>query len=130
MTSILRGNQIFFGRYTSATPVTGWLRHPRLFDSPNPEERRNARARAERRVRKLWEELRHAEETYEAALAEIARARETATAIDELLRYNFPRVPGAEMFSRWDMQEFPPDLLITNTSMLAAMLVREVDEPL
>ncbi|MCS6029422.1 hypothetical protein LNO20_16225 [Klebsiella quasipneumoniae subsp. quasipneumoniae] len=24
------GNRIFFGRYTSATKVTGWLKHPRL----------------------------------------------------------------------------------------------------
>ena len=34
------------------------------------------------------------------------------------------------MTSRWDMQEHPPDILITNTSMLNAMLAREVDSPI
>ncbi|MFH1717708.1 MAG: DEAD/DEAH box helicase [Planctomycetota bacterium] len=31
---------------------------------------------------------------------------------------------GAEMWSRWDMQDHPPDLLITNYSMLNIMLMR------
>ncbi|MFD2423300.1 hypothetical protein ACFSUI_03305 [Ralstonia solanacearum] len=34
------------------------------------------------------------------------------------------------MVSRWDMQATPPDILITNISMLATMLVREVDAPI
>ena len=31
----LQGNRIFFGRYTSATKVTGYLEHPRRGDDPN-----------------------------------------------------------------------------------------------
>jgi broad-specificity NMP kinase len=31
---------------------------------------------------------------------------------------------AAEMFHRWEMQESPPDLLITNVSMLSIMLMR------
>lgn len=31
------------------------------------------------------------------------------------------------MLSRWEMQKSPPDILITNTSMLSTMLVREID---
>ena len=42
----------------------------------------------------------------------------------------FPSTDGAELLSRWDVQQTPPDLLVTNTSMLSAMLVREVDAPL
>ena len=34
---------------------------------------------------------------------------------------------GAEMWSRWDMQSHPPDLLITNYSMLNIMLMRSVE---
>lgn len=41
--------------------------------------------------------------------------------------FMFPAVDGNEVISRWDMQEHPPDLLITNVSMLSAMLNREVD---
>ena len=31
------------------------------------------------------------------------------------------------MWSRWDMQEDPPDILITNYSMLNIMLMRNVE---
>ena len=34
---------------------------------------------------------------------------------------------GAEMWSRWDMQNHPPDLLITNYSMLNIMLMRGLE---
>ncbi|MFH1719877.1 MAG: DEAD/DEAH box helicase [Planctomycetota bacterium] len=34
---------------------------------------------------------------------------------------------GAEMWSRWDMQDHPPDLLITNYSMLNIMLMRSLE---
>ncbi len=42
----------------------------------------------------------------------------------------FPSVDGAEQVSRWDMHRHPPDILITNVSMLSAMLNREVDSPI
>ena len=32
------------------------------------------------------------------------------------------------MRSRWDMQDHPPDILITNFSMLSVMLMRDADE--
>ncbi len=35
---------------------------------------------------------------------------------------------GAEMASRWYMQEFPPDVLITNFSMLNVMLMRGLEQ--
>ena len=42
--------------------------------------------------------------------------------------YFFPRLDGSEMRSRWDMQDHPPDILITNFSMLSIMLMREADQ--
>lgn len=39
----------------------------------------------------------------------------------------FPRFDGGEMWSRWDMQEAPPDILVTNYSMLNIMLMRDVE---
>ena len=119
----LGGNRIFFGRYTSATPVTGWLHHPRLSASAE-------RARVERRVRDLYQASSEAEATWLAARREVERARKAKEEFDELLPFNFSRPIGAEVISRWDMQAFPPDILITNTSMLSAMLSREIDEPI
>lgn len=40
------------------------------------------------------------------------------------LKELFPSLDGAEMRSRWDMQDDPPDILITNFSMLSIMLMR------
>ena len=39
-------------------------------------------------------------------------------------------IVSSEMRSRFDMQQTPPDILITNYSMLAMMLMREVDNPI
>ncbi|WP_415062094.1 DEAD/DEAH box helicase [Bdellovibrio sp.] len=35
---------------------------------------------------------------------------------------------GSELVTRWDMQDFPPDILITNYSMLSIMLLREREQ--
>jgi len=42
----------------------------------------------------------------------------------------FQSLHGAEMWSRWDMQDSPPDILITNYSMLNIMLMRGVEAPI
>ncbi len=39
----------------------------------------------------------------------------------------FQKLDGAEMWSRWDMQDHAPDLLITNYSMLNIMLMRSIE---
>jgi DEAD/DEAH box helicase domain-containing protein len=43
-------------------------------------------------------------------------------------RYFFPQVDGAELLTRWDIQDYPPDILITNYSMLNIMLMRQDEE--
>jgi len=40
------------------------------------------------------------------------------------IKYQFPSHRFGELHSRWDMIETPPDILITNTSMLNVMLAR------
>jgi len=49
---------------------------------------------------------------------------------DDERRYFIPRTDGAEMRSRWDMQTYPPDILITNYSMLSIALLRAIDQGL
>jgi DEAD/DEAH box helicase/Helicase conserved C-terminal domain len=96
------GNRFYFGRYTGATPVTG---------SPaNPLALRDLRR----------------------YLRETERRRATARRLSgqpgsEGVQYFVPSLDGAEMRSRWDMAAAPPDILITNYSMLNVMLLRERD---
>ncbi|WP_280352398.1 DEAD/DEAH box helicase [Nocardia abscessus] len=98
-----QGHRFFFGRYTGATPVTG------LCTSDI----------AVQRLQKILFE------TEQRAMRAAAVA--AATGKDEV-RYFVPRLDGAEMRSRWDMADQPPDVLVTNYSMLNVMLLRERDE--
>lgn len=95
-----RGHRFYFGRYTGATPVTGNSDNPRAI-----ERLQTGLLETERRA---------------------ARATQVAAATgNEDVQYFVPRLDGAEMRSRWDMIAAPPDVLVTNYSMLNIMLLRE-----
>ncbi|MGO9571939.1 MAG: DEAD/DEAH box helicase [Desulfomonilaceae bacterium] len=118
----MNGNRIYFGRYTGNTPVPGHEQNRH----GNPD-----RQRIERLARELIDLDRGAMAAAEYAAQKEAeatteKAREAACDII----YFFPRLDGAEMRSRWDMQQYPPDILITNYSMLSIMLMREADSPI
>ena len=107
------GNKIYFGRYNGETPVPG-----HEFGRPNRTgTRRPDRPRIEALAAKL-------KETEAAARAVEEYAQQSG---DGHVRYFFPRLDGSEMRSRWDMQDAPPDILITNFSMLSIMLMRDAD---
>ena len=60
----------------------------------------------------------------------IAEESAAVRADDDLptdVRHYFPNIDGGEMWSRWDMQDTPPDILITNYHMLNIMLMRHVE---
>src|SRR6266487_1395295 len=104
-----RGNRITFGRYTSQTPVPGPIRVP----GPDGRDARN----------KLRAILREIDEQQE----ELRKALRASPNADIALDY-FPRLDGGETWSRWDMQETSPDILITNYSMLNIMLMRAIEK--
>lgn len=108
-------NRIFFGRYTGKSPVTGFRKHPRLAEEEIWKDR------AERSRTKLKKEMKRYR-AIQRRLADEGRSED--------LRYVFPSTDGGELISRWDMQATPPDILVTNQSILNAMLVREVDAPI
>ncbi len=88
------GNQIYFGRYTGRTPISG--------------------ERTSSNTGRLRDELRKTHDDAQAVAGSPAE------------RF-FQSMDGAEMWSRWDMQETPPDILITNYSMLNIMLMRTIE---
>ena len=65
---------------------------------------------------------------FDAYLQQLAEEWESLT---EKLRStgNWPAVGGPEMLCRWDMQAAPPDILVTNYSMLEYMLIRPIESP-
>jgi DEAD/DEAH box helicase domain-containing protein len=100
------GNRVLFGRYTGSTPVPGPLPI-----GPGSD------ADKERRLRQYMKKLEK----------EFQKAKEAAQ-FDPEIRYHFQNLLGGEMWSRWDMQLTPPDILITNYSMLNIMLMRDVEQ--
>ena len=109
-------NRFYFGRYNGTTPVAG---HEYDYNHDGTRDRLN-----KDKIDELQEEFN-----------EIEQCSEQATAYDnanngglEDVRFFFPSLDGAEMCSRWDMQAYPPDIFVTNFSMLSIMLMRDVDE--
>ena len=122
------GNRIFFGRYTGATPVTGHLLHPRRAKDPDEMRRQKRRIATLRKRLTSIADMQHEARFHDRRNRE--RAEATKEKAGEETRFLFPSVDGSELVSRWDMHVTPPDIMVTNSSMLAAMLVREVDAPI
>ena len=114
--SYMQGNRITFGRFNGETPVSG---HPF-----NSDGRRNGSARD-----RLSKAMSDQTETYNQLLDTYKNAQgESRKTVAELLNF-FPRLDdcSSEMVHRWDMQRRPPDIFITNFSMLSIMLMRHRD---
>jgi ATP-dependent helicase YprA (DUF1998 family) len=111
------GNRIHFGRYNGETPVAGY------------EYKQTGRPNREK-IEELSERLTEIDQSYRVAEqhAEWGRAQNPPDQDAQDAVYFFQRLDGAEMRSRWDMQDHPPDILITNFSMLSIMLMREADQ--
>lgn len=101
-TGPMEGNRFWFGRYNVVSPVSG------------TEESTSKRSELKKRLLEM-------DTDWARALASAA-ARES----DDVLHY-FQNPEGSEMWSRWDMQSHPPDILITNYSMLNIMLMRGLE---
>jgi hypothetical protein len=100
------GNRITFGRYTGQTDVSGIQKDDSI-----------------RRLKKGLKELEQQRQEIETDI------QNNPSRLQDMpdLPYYFPRLDGGEMWSRWDMQESPPDILITNYSMLNIMMMRSIE---
>lgn len=102
----LGGNKIYFGRITSQTPFAGELK---------------------KSEKKLREYLKNIDKNIEDLDNYLNDKDEP---LKGEYRSFFGRLDGSEMYSRYDMQVTPPDILITNFSMLSVMLMRKIEEPI
>ena len=105
------GNRIYFGRYNGNTPVPG-----QEVDEKGKVNRR--------KIDRLIKDLNAMEQAAKAVEAHAKKLNR-----DEMRAF-FPRLDGSEMRCRWDMQDSPPDILISNYSMLSIMLMRDADAPI
>ena len=113
-------HRFYFGRFNGPTPVAG---HP--FKSSG-ETNGGKRASLARALDSLYND--HARvHKYITENPDDLTPKELTE-----IRNFFPRVShdSAEMLHRWEMQQTPPDILITNYSMLQTMLMRHADPAL
>lgn len=100
------GNKFYFGKYTGRTEVPG--------------TRHGANAT---RTNRLREYLKKNQARFDALQQKVLQEDYDKSALNYI-----PNGYSSEMLSRWDMQETPPDLLITNYSMLSIALGREDEQ--
>lgn len=117
MSQRLNGNRIFFGRYNGATPTPGYPKYKET----------NSNKRIYDNLLLAMQQLdNNTKDTLSLVDTPKYEVRRTIAPMTE----GKDRIASAEMRSRFDMQQTPPDILITNYSMLAMMLMREVDNPI
>lgn len=127
MDTNLGGNRIYFGSYNGATIA------PKSYDLIQGEVNGGRIERGEftQKKRDVARELRKKVENYASSLRYYNRLDGEERNRKEDVLYIAPRLGGeratAEMVTRWDMQNWPPDILITNTSMLSIMLMRKAE---
>lgn len=118
------GRPLWFGRYTRAT-------------LPNGNKKTTGKY-GERNVGDIGTDMRKFVKTFDAVELSQRKLLEDRYPEDrgkvelELLKFmcQFEDPRSGEMMTRWDMQSTPPDILITNYSMLNAMLMRDVEDEL
>lgn len=127
-------NRVRFGRYNGTTPVAG---HPwrldnegrRELNKPKHDELKLALKQAIDQYQKLLAATLAAKDNLRSVSEKGGDVGEAKRQIDKLEEQAsfIPRMSpdSAEMFHRWEMQAAPPDLLITNVSMLSIMLMRQ-----
>lgn len=99
------GLPLWFGRYTSATTGRG--------EPPDAGGSSGAYKAASREVEELDDEL---------------RALRKSGELPQELLLQFPDPLDGEMVCRWDMLDAPPDILVTNYSMLDVMMMRRRED--
>ena len=120
---ILNGNRIYFGSYNGDTIAK---KNHELLENWAGNDREKRRTFDKKRE-EVAKELSKIHDEYERILA-------TENKPEDAL-YISPRLGGkcgttAEMVTRWDMQNWSPDIMITNTSMLSIMLMRKAESPI
>ena len=117
----LRGNRIFFGGYNGKTIGS------KNFDllSADPDKKKKAQEKVAEELNKIYSQFTNITRYYNGLpTQEEKEEKEDALYVNPRL----DNTPTAEMLTRWDMQQTPPDIMITNVSMLSIMLMRKAEE--
>lgn len=144
------GNRIHFGRYTGKTPVPGPIKGGKTQEMKkilkNAEIQEEELKTHNENLQDILKMDNINEEQKSMLLNELTGEQGVTDLITnwdpdskEVLRGKLndkyfeklstvPRIDGGEMLGRWDMQQAPPDIFITNFSMLNIILTRSLEQ--
>lgn len=118
MKNNLNGNRIYFGSYNGSTIA------PKNYDLIMSSDTSTTNKNKKRE--EVAEQLKEIHDHYDSVEKYVANNPDKKEAL-----YISPRLGGdlttSEMITRWDMQYWAPDIMITNTSMLSIMLMRKAE---
>jgi DEAD/DEAH box helicase domain-containing protein len=101
-------HRVYFGQYNGATPIPseieGQAKHDELREKINE-------------IQLYWNKIQNV----------IGNGTLTDEQVEDLI-YTAQKIGGSELLTRFDMQETPPDIFITNYSMLNIMLMRDRED--
>lgn len=125
----LNGNRIFFGRYNGASPTSGY---PKYKETGINKRIYNNLLKAMSRLDAMTDDTLKLLDVDDLSDEEKIKSLEKYSIRRTISQMTRGRsgIASSEMRTRFDMQQTPPDILITNYSMLAMMLMREVDNPI
>ncbi|MFG6574183.1 DEAD/DEAH box helicase [Sulfitobacter sp. 1A13353] len=107
----------YFGRYTGAT-LGGTFVPPEILKAPD-----------RKKINEVAREIQNiAKEAAELKATLVKAGKDTSEILNACSQFQDPYC--GEMLTRWDMISSPPDIMITNTSMLNIMLLRDVEAPI
>lgn len=101
-------HRIYFGQYNGATPISSEIEN---------QEKHNELREKINELQLYWNKIQNI----------IAHGGLSEDQIEDIL-YTSQKIGGSELLTRFDMQETPPDIFITNYSMLNIMLMRDREE--
>ena len=107
-------HRVYFGQYNSATPIS-----PDINEGDNTEKQKKHNDLREKvnEIQLYWNKLKNI----------IGNGTLSDEQVEDLI-YTAQKVGGSELLTRFDMQETPPDIFITNYSMLNIMLMRDRED--
>lgn len=154
----LKGNRIYFGSYNGST--IGMKNYDLIKNyAPSKDAFNKARERLKNELGEIHERYDNVCKYYQTFCDKVTQAEKDLVvtkqtgdqeeilkakiALDEAKQekakkedvlFTAPRLGGdkatAEMITRWDMQNWAPDIMITNVSMLSIMLMRKAESPI
>jgi hypothetical protein len=113
-------HRVYFGQYNRATPISSDIN-----EGTNTEKQKKHNDLREKvnEIQLYWNKIQNI--IYDGNLS--YNGNLSVEQVEDLI-YTAQKVGGSELLTRFDMQKTPPDIFITNYSMLNIMLMRNIED--